>query len=101
MELLKALAGRKVWILNPEVTRSELKLGVDRGLGLPLRGYGIRVSFNDRAAATLLLDTGASGVTSPANLPKRLARASSQSRRWKGWAKAERPTVTRLGWTKS
>jgi tetratricopeptide (TPR) repeat protein len=64
MELLKALAGRKVWILNPEVTRSELKLeSLTEGPGFAKRGYGLRVSFNDRAAATLLLDTGSSGVT--------------------------------------
>jgi tetratricopeptide (TPR) repeat protein len=64
MELLKALAGRKVWILSPEVTKSELKLeSLTEGPGFTKRGYGLRVSFNDRAAATLLLDTGSSGVT--------------------------------------
>jgi tetratricopeptide (TPR) repeat protein len=64
LELLRALAGRKVWILSPEVTRSEMKLeSLTEAPGLPVRGYGLRVSFNDRAAATLLLDTGASGVT--------------------------------------
>jgi tetratricopeptide (TPR) repeat protein len=64
LEFLKALAGRNVWILRPEVTRSELKLdSLTVGPGLQIRGYGLRVSFNDRAAATLLLDTGASGVT--------------------------------------
>jgi tetratricopeptide (TPR) repeat protein len=64
LELLKALAGREVWILRPEVSRAELKLEpMFPGPGSPLRGYGLRVSFNDKASATLLLDTGASGVT--------------------------------------
>jgi tetratricopeptide (TPR) repeat protein len=64
MELVKALAGKPVWILSPDVSRSELKLeSMIAGPGLGKRGYGLRVSFNDRAEATLLLDTGASGVT--------------------------------------
>jgi tetratricopeptide (TPR) repeat protein len=62
-ELLKALAGRKVWVLNPDVARSELKLeSLTFGPNLTTRGVGLRVRFNDRATATLLLDTGASGV---------------------------------------
>jgi tetratricopeptide (TPR) repeat protein len=64
VELLKALAGREVWILRPEVARAELKLEpMVAGPGLATRGYGLRVGFNGRASATLLLDTGASGVT--------------------------------------
>jgi tetratricopeptide (TPR) repeat protein len=64
MELVKALAGKPVWILSPDVSRSELKLeSMIAGPGLGQRGYGLRVSFNDRAEAMLLLDTGASGVT--------------------------------------
>lgn len=64
MELLRALAGRQVWILSPDVGRSELKLeSLSAGPGLGSRGHGLRVSFNDRASSTLLLDTGASGVT--------------------------------------
>jgi predicted aspartyl protease len=63
-ELVKALAGRPVWILDPDVSRSQLKLEtVTAGPGLGTRGYGLRVRFNDRAEVTLLLDTGASGVT--------------------------------------
>jgi tetratricopeptide (TPR) repeat protein len=64
VELLKALAGRKVWVLAPEVARSELKLeSLAFGGNFAPRGLGLRVRFNDRATATLLLDTGASGVT--------------------------------------
>jgi len=63
-ELLKALAGRKVWVLSPDVARSELKLEtLTFGANFTPRGLGLRVRFNDRATATLLLDTGASGVT--------------------------------------
>jgi tetratricopeptide (TPR) repeat protein len=64
MELVMALAGKPVWILGPDVSRSELKLeSMMAGPGLAKRGYGLRVRFNDRAEATLLMDTGASGVT--------------------------------------
>jgi predicted aspartyl protease len=63
-DLLKALAGRPVWILSPEITRAQLKLDtLISGPGLGTRGYGLRVRFNDRAGITLLLDTGASGIT--------------------------------------
>lgn len=64
LELLKALAGRKVWILNPEVHQAEIRMEpLMLGPGLERRGFGVRVNFNDRASAMLLLDTGASGVT--------------------------------------
>ncbi|HEY6308166.1 MAG TPA: aspartyl protease family protein [Candidatus Angelobacter sp.] len=63
-ELMKALAGRPVWILSPDVPRAELKLEpMIAGPGQGSRGFGLRVTFNDRAEATLLMDTGASGVT--------------------------------------
>ena len=63
LKLLKALAGRNVWILNSDISRSELKLdALTTGPNFVLRGYGVRVKFNGRAAATLLLDTGSSGV---------------------------------------
>jgi tetratricopeptide (TPR) repeat protein len=63
LELLKALAGRSVWLLKSDVSRSELKLdALTTGPSFALRGYGVRVKFNGRAAATLLLDTGSSGV---------------------------------------
>ncbi|HLW52611.1 MAG TPA: aspartyl protease family protein [Candidatus Angelobacter sp.] len=64
LELLKALAGRDVWVLKPEVKAAEMKLEtLTLGPGLDRRGFGLRVTFNDRASATLMLDTGASGVT--------------------------------------
>ena len=64
LALLKALAGREVWVLRPDVARAELKLeNMTTGPGMAMRGYGLRVAFNGRASATLLVDTGASGVT--------------------------------------
>jgi tetratricopeptide (TPR) repeat protein len=73
LELMKALAGREVWILRPEVSRSELKLEpVYAGPGLPMRGYGLRVSLNGGAPVTLLLDTGASGVTISRKLAEKI-----------------------------
>lgn len=64
LELNRALAGRPVWILSPDVSRSELKLeSMLAGPALGIRGYGLRVRFNDHAEATLLVDTGTSGVT--------------------------------------
>ena len=64
LELLKALAGRKVWILDRDVAQAEIKMEpLLFGSAFELRGYGVRVKFNDRASALLLLDTGASGVT--------------------------------------
>jgi Tfp pilus assembly protein PilF len=64
LELLKALAGRKVWILRSDVTRSELKIEpMLVGTQFMRRGFGLRVGFNERGFAMLLVDTGASGVT--------------------------------------
>ncbi len=62
-ELLKAIAGRKVWIPARDVERTEIKMELlTIGSSLARRGYGLRVRLNDRATVTLLLDTGSSGV---------------------------------------
>jgi tetratricopeptide (TPR) repeat protein/nitrous oxide reductase accessory protein NosL len=61
--LLKAIAGRKVWVPARDVERTEMKMELlTVGPSLARRGYGLRVRLNDRATVTLLLDTGASGV---------------------------------------
>jgi len=62
-ELLKALAGRPVWIEAHKAERAEIKLELLTDIDLVTRGYGLRVRLNDRATVTLLLDTGSSGVT--------------------------------------
>ena len=62
-ELLKAIAGRRVWIPARDVERTEIKMeSLTIGSTLVRRGYGVRVRLNDRATVTLLLDTGSSGV---------------------------------------
>ena len=62
-ELIKAIAGRKVWIPARDVERTEIKMEtLTVGSSLARRGYGLRVRLNDRATVTLLLDTGSSGV---------------------------------------
>jgi predicted aspartyl protease len=61
---VKALAGRKTWILARDVERAEIKMeGLTVGDHFVLRGYGLRVRLNDRATVTLLVDTGSSGIT--------------------------------------
>src|SRR5262249_13450725 len=59
----KAFGDRKFRQLTSPYEASRMKLvelmnGVNHR-----RGYGVRVQFNDRFTATLLLDTGASGIS--------------------------------------
>jgi tetratricopeptide (TPR) repeat protein len=72
-ELVKALAGRKVWVPAREVERTEIKMELlTTGPAMALRGYGLRVRLNDRATVTLLLDTGSSGVTITRKLAEKI-----------------------------
>ncbi len=62
IDLLKALAGRRVWIPAREVSQSEIHLEqMFIGPGR-MRGVGLKVRLNDAATVSLLLDTGASGI---------------------------------------
>jgi tetratricopeptide (TPR) repeat protein len=73
--LLSALAEKKPWILASEKRPYELKLipygkeltgTYDANRDGPVtinKGYALQVKFNNRASATLLLDTGADGIT--------------------------------------
>lgn len=84
VDFLKALAGRKVWLPAREVAQAELKLqpiiaaqpiapqgrsarmGPQSMIAKPedrLRGYSLQVKLNDHATASVMLDTGASGLT--------------------------------------
>jgi hypothetical protein len=84
VDFLKALAGRKVWLPAREVQRAEIKLqpiftpqqAAPQGNGTRapvqsiidnpetrVRGYSLQVKLNDRATGTVMLDTGASGLT--------------------------------------
>jgi len=61
---LKALAGRKVWVLAHEVARSEINLQpVITRLQDGPRAYALPVRLNERTTANVMLDTGASGLT--------------------------------------
>jgi tetratricopeptide (TPR) repeat protein len=61
---LQALAGRKVWIPAHDIARTELKLEpvISRLQDGP-RAFSLRVRLNDTANATVMVDTGASGLT--------------------------------------
>jgi len=73
--VLSKLADKKPWELAAPPKATELKLqpygreqtGVyDINRGGPVtvsKGFGLQVKFNDRATATLLVDTGAGGIT--------------------------------------
>ena len=71
---LTAVAEKKPWVLATEIKPMEIKMpqygrkveyvyDVDRSPKTISKGFGLRVSFNDRASADLLLDTGAGGIT--------------------------------------
>ena len=91
VNFLKALAGRKVWLPARAVERTEIKLhpifaeGAVRHRAPPLatqsiitnpedrlRGYSLEVKLNDRAKASVMLDTGASGLTISRKLAKKI-----------------------------
>lgn len=61
---LQALAGRKVWIPAHDVRRGELKLQpiISRLQDGP-RAFSLHVRLNDSTNASVMLDTGASGLT--------------------------------------
>lgn len=74
IKFLAAVSERKPWVLAGDVKKAELKMlpygrelaaiDTDSRIGAQAvsKGYGLHVKFNDRASATLLLDTGAYGV---------------------------------------
>src|SRR5258708_24391889 len=69
---LEAVAQKKPWRLLSEIKPTAIDIMlygrnmVDAGWGTgakPIgRGFALSVKFNDRASASLLLDTGASGI---------------------------------------
>ncbi len=82
IQFLKALAGRKVWVPVRQPQRAELKLQAVLSDSVPrphspvsatqavlptadskLRGYSLQIKLNDKANASVMLDTGASGLT--------------------------------------
>jgi tetratricopeptide (TPR) repeat protein len=96
MDLIKALAGRRVWIPARDVDHTEMKLEtilapaprssaqpqtMNPGPSMALRGLGLRVKLNEATVKTLLLDTGASGVVIKKSLADKIGarRVSAQS----------------------
>jgi tetratricopeptide (TPR) repeat protein len=96
LELIKALAGRPVWVPARDVDHTEMKL--ETMLGPPTRsgtqpqplnpgptmvprGLGLRVKLNETTVRTMLLDTGASGVVIKKALADKIGarRVSDQS----------------------
>ncbi len=75
IKYLSAITEKKPWVLATEAKATEIKMlpygkeltGVnDINRSGPLnisKGYGLQVKFNDRTSSTLLLDTGAGGIT--------------------------------------
>jgi len=73
IKFLSTVVEKKPWVLTGEPRRAELKMqlygrtlqdgGINRGPMMIAKGFGLDIKFNDRASATLLLDTGASGIT--------------------------------------
>jgi tetratricopeptide (TPR) repeat protein len=59
----RALAGRKLRELMSPYEPARIKLVPIQAGNRGVRGFGVRVQFNQRGTATLLLDTGASGIS--------------------------------------
>jgi tetratricopeptide (TPR) repeat protein len=88
-ELIKALAGRRVWIPARDVERTEIKLELlTAGPGLARRGFGVRLRLNDRATVTLLLDTGSSGVIITRKLAEKIGASKLAEQRLEGVGKS-------------
>jgi predicted aspartyl protease len=59
----RALAGRNVPELESPYEPAQINLVRIQGPDQPIRGFGVKVRINDKKTMTLLLDTGASGIT--------------------------------------
>ena len=95
---VKALAGRKTWILARDVERTEIKMeGLRVGLGMVVRGYGLRVRLNDRATVTLLVDTGSSGITITRKLAEKIGASKLSEQALEGVGKSG-PAVGYKAW---
>lgn len=93
VDFLKALAGRKVWVPARDVQQAEIKLhpifadgpiaqqdnasplaapSITSSADARLRGYSLQVKLNGRARASVMLDTGASGLTISRKLAEKI-----------------------------
>ena len=97
-DFVKALAGRKTWILSRDVERTEIKMeSLTVGAHMVLRGYGLRVRLNDRAAVTLLVDTGSSGITITRKLAEKIGASKLAEQALEGVGKSG-PAVGYKAW---
>ncbi|HEX7285260.1 MAG TPA: aspartyl protease family protein [Candidatus Angelobacter sp.] len=105
VDFLKALEGRKVWLPAREVQQAEVKLqpiftpqqAASQGNGVRapvqsiienpesrVRGYSLQVKLNDRATASVMLDTGASGLTISRKLAEKMGAKKLSDRSLEG-----------------
>jgi tetratricopeptide (TPR) repeat protein len=97
-DFVKALGGRKTWVLARDVERAEIKMeALSVGARLVLRGYGLRVRLNDRATVTLLVDTGSSGITITRKLAERIGASKLSEQALEGVGKSG-PAVGYKAW---
>jgi tetratricopeptide (TPR) repeat protein len=97
-DFVKALTGRKTWILAREVERTEIKMeALTVGAHFVLRGYGIRARLNDRATVTLLVDTGSSGITITRKLAEKIGASKLSEQAIEGVGKSG-PAVGYKAW---
>lgn len=67
----RAVGDRKIRRLTSTYEPARIKLTEIMQSPTRLRGFGVRVQFNQRHIATLLLDTGASGISLAPNIAKK------------------------------
>lgn len=97
-DFVKALAGRKTWILARDVERTEIKMeSLTVGAHMVLRGYGLRARLNDRATVTLLVDTGSSGITITRKLAEKIGASKLAEQALEGVGKSG-PAVGYKAW---
>ena len=95
---VKAVAGRKTWVLARAVERTDIKMeGLSVGARMVLRGYGLRVRLNDRATVTLLVDTGSSGITITRKLAEKVGASKLSEQAIEGVGKSG-PSVGYKAW---
>jgi tetratricopeptide (TPR) repeat protein len=82
---IKNLAGRKIWVPARAVDQTAINL--EPVLFRPRaaqRGFEMKVRFNDRVNSSLLLDTGASGITIRRKLAEKIGAARLSDHSLKG-----------------
>lgn len=71
IELVRGIGSRETWIGPKEIHETEVRLEPLSPRPGAVLGLGMRMKLNDKASATLLLDTGASWMTIPRSLAEK------------------------------